>query len=385
MSRIILNRKATVPPLDYGDGEQSFISHQLRFRRPSLKRLALSVVCAVLLIGIVSASWVGWKLYRDTAKVTGNSNPLQLLSVFTPVQLKQTNGRTSILLAGYSVDDAGHAGAALTDSIMVLSYDQKDKSATIISIPRDLWVNIPGFGYSKINAAYEDGQNEHFSQSGYPNGGMGLLEEVIQQNFDIQFNYYTVIDYTAFEAAVDAVGGIDVNIQSPDSRGIYDPNIDYTTGGPLVNLTNGLLHLSGQQALDLARARGDAYGSYGFPQGDFNRTMYQQVMLLALKDKASSTDIIANPLKIGKLADSIGNNVQTDLKINEMETLYADSKKVSSSNIKTITLNNINGQNLLSDYLTSDGQQALIPSAGISDYTAIQSAINSLLAISNNQ
>ena len=92
MSRIILNRKATVPPLDYGDGEQSFISHQLRFRRPSLKRLALSVVCAVLLIGIVSASWVGWKLYRDTAKVTGNSNPLQLLSVFTPVQLKQTNG-----------------------------------------------------------------------------------------------------------------------------------------------------------------------------------------------------------------------------------------------------------------------------------------------------
>jgi len=382
--KIILNRKATVPLLDYSDSEREHISQTLRFRHPRLKRVALGIVCAVLLTGLASAGWVSWKLYSETAKVTGSNNPLQLLSVFTLVQLKQTNGRTNILLAGYSVDDAGHAGAALTDSIMVLSYDQKDKSAVVISIPRDLWVNIPGFGYSKINAAYEDGQSENFSQSGYPNGGMGLLEEVIQQNFGIQFNYYTVINYTALKSAVNAVGGIDVNIQSSDSRGIYDPSIDYTTGGPLINLTNGLHHLSGQEALDLARARGDAYGSYGFPEGDFNRTAYQQGMLLALKDKASSTSVIANPLKIGKFADSIGNNVQTDLKINEMETLYTDTKKVSNPKIKRITFNNVNGQNLLSDYLTSDGQEALVPRDGIDNYTAIQSVINSLL-VNNNQ
>jgi LCP family protein required for cell wall assembly len=87
---------------------------------------------------------------------------------------------------------------------------------------------------------------------------MGLLEETVNQYLGITTNYYAVIDYTAFRDSVDAIGGIDFTVNSSDPRGIYDPSIDWTTKGPLVKLSNGVHHLNGEQALDLARARGDA-------------------------------------------------------------------------------------------------------------------------------
>src|SRR5258708_30037544 len=108
---------------------------------------------------------------------------------------------------------------------------------------------------------------------------MGLLAEVIQQNLGIKTNYYALINYNALKDGVNAVGGIGVNIQSSDPRGLYDPSIDWSTHGPLVKLKNGVQHLNGEQALDLARARGDAYGSYGFARSDFDRTQNQRMMM----------------------------------------------------------------------------------------------------------
>jgi LCP family protein required for cell wall assembly len=338
--------------------------HQVR---QWLKRAVLLLMAAVLLGG----GFIGWKLYANAAKLAGTNNPFKLFSTFTPSPLNETNGRVNILLAGYSADDPGHQGADLTDSIMILSVNPTTKSAVVISVPRDLYVNIPGYGYSKINAAYEDGQAEHFSASGYATGGMGLLEETLTQDFGISFNYEALINYTAFKDAVNAVGGVTVAIKSSDPRGLYDPYAN-------LNLPNGTVTLNGQQALNLARARGDGYGSYGFTAGDFDRTAHQQQILLALKDKASSAGVISNPLKIGQLADAVGNNVQTDLSIGQMETLYEDTKGISDANIKTVTLNNYNGHDLLAGYLTADGQDALIPAAGLDDYSQIQSVVQSL-------
>ncbi|MEK7594334.1 MAG: LCP family protein [Patescibacteria group bacterium] len=266
----------------------------------------------------------------------------------------------NILLAGYSADDTGHAGAELTDSIMILSMNPTNKSAVIISVPRDLYVNIPNYGYSKINVAYEY-------------GGMTLLEQTITQDFGIGFNYYALINYTAFKDTVDAVSGVTVNINSSDARGLYDPNTN-------LRLANGKVSLTGQQALDLARARGDSYSAYGFPNGDFSRTADQQLLLLALKDKASSTKVIANPLKLGKLATAISNNVKTDMKISELETLYFKTKGMSNTKIKTVNLNNVDGTNYLSSYTTRSGQSALIPASGVDDYSNIQFYVQSLLS-----
>ena len=333
-----------------------------------LKRTLLLMLVAIMSIG----SWLGYKLYADASKITGNKNPISLLSTFTPTTLKETNGRVNILLAGYSDDDNGHQGADLTDSIMILSINPTTKSAVVMSVPRDLYVNILGYGYSKINAAYEYGESEKFSTSGYASGGMGLLEETISQDFGVSFDYYGLINYTAFKDAVEAVGGVSVTINSSDSRGLYDPNTN-------LNLPNGTVTLNGQQALDLARARGD-----GFTDGDFDRTEHQQELLLALKDKISSASVISNPLKIASVADALGNNVKTDMTIGEMETLYTKVKGITDSNIKTVTLNSYAGKDYLAGYTTASGQSTLIPAAGIDDYSNIQTLLSSLLSPTNS-
>jgi LCP family protein required for cell wall assembly len=333
--------------------EAPYINRYGRFKR-GLKRAFL--IFLAFLIG--TGGYLGWRVYDDAANATGNRNPLALLGILRPAQLDQTNGWTNILLAGYSADDPGHQGADLTDSIMVLSINQTTHQAVVVSIPRDLWVDMPGHGYQKINAAYED-------------GGMSLLEQVLGQDLGININYNVLINYTAFRDAVNAVGGVTVTINSSDLRGVYDPN----TG---INLPNGQVKLNGQEALALARSRGDGYGSYGFPLGDFNRIQYQQQMLLALKTKADSASVIADPFKVVLLANSVGNNVKTDLSTGQLETLYSATKKIGTTNIKTVTFNKVNGQTLLQGYTTYNGQSALIPVDGINDYTDIQSAIQQL-------
>lgn len=332
-----------------------------------LKRL-LIVILIVLLSG---GGWIGWKFYSNIAKATGDKNPLHL---FSSVPLKESNGRTNILLAGYSADDPGHDGATLTDSIMVVSIDKTNNTSLIISIPRDLWTYIPGNGYQKINAVYPYGESSHFSEDGYASGGMGLLEKVVGEDLGLEINYYALINYTAFKEAVNAVGGITIDLTSADNPyGLYDP---YTS----LKLPNGVVNLDGQMALNLARSRGDGPGAYGFPRSDFNRTQHQRQMLVALKDKVSSSGVISNPLKIGQLADAAGNNAKTDMKTNELESLFVLIKKIPNSNITTIGLNDVGGKNLLRSYTSPNGQSALIPAAGIDDYSVIQEQIQKLLA-----
>lgn len=321
---------------------------------------------ALLMAGLlVFGGWYGWGVYRNLSKITGDSNPLQLVNAFTTVDLQQTNGRTNILLAGYSNDDTGHSGADLTDSIMVISIDQSTKDATILSIPRDLYVNIDGHGYSKINAAYVYGEQDNFSKTGYADGGMGLLEKTVEDSLGIRSNYQALINYTAFKDLVDAVGGVAVNIQSSSPNGFYDPNTN-------LKLANGTTKLDGQTALNLARARGEGYGSYGFTQGDFTRTQNQQQILLALKAAAGSG---LNLGKVSNIANALGNNVKTDLELNEIKTLYTILKDYDAASIKTITLNDVGGSNLLVSYTAPGGQSVLIPAVGISDYSAIQAAL----------
>ncbi|MGC1177282.1 MAG: LCP family protein [Candidatus Saccharimonadales bacterium] len=334
----------------------------------TLKRSVITLAILVLLVG----GWVGGKFLYNAHKIFGGN----IFSALTTTKLKgEDSGRVNILLAGNSADDPGHDGGDLTDSIMVISIDTKNNKAFLLSVPRDLWTNIDDEGHQKINAAYVQGEDNNFSASGYPNGGMGLLEQTVSQDLGIPIDYYALVDYNAFRDAVNAVGGIDVNIQSQDSRGLYDPSVDYVTHGPLVKLSNGTHHLNGEQALDLARARGDSYYSYGFPASDFDRTEHQRQMLVALKSKAVSAGVLANPAKLSSLADALGNNVKTDLKLSEVRRLYDLTKSISGNNIQSLSLNDASGKNLLMSYQTFNGQSALIPAAGLDDFSDIQAFI----------
>lgn len=333
--------------------------------RSRFRKTIVWVLAGFLFAGVSMTSYLGYRAYAAVSKVTDASNPIKLVSSFTRSDLESTNGITTILIAGNSSDDSGHSGAALTDSIMIASINQATEQVTLVSVPRDLWVNIPGYGYGKINAAYAY-------------GGMALLEQVIEATFAVDCNYHVLVNYTALKEAVDAVGGIDITIASSDERGLYDSSTDYTTGGALVNLTNGTHHLTGQQALNLARARGSGYGSYGYVESDFTRTQYQQQILLALRAKASSANVIANPIAAGKIISSLGSNVSTNLTLGQMQTVYSDYKG-SSVNVRQVTLNSVNGQNLLANYTTSSGQSALIPATGFDNFDVIKSTLKAII------
>ena len=328
------------------------------------KRLFLTLFLVALGIG----GWLGYKTIRNTNKLGTN-----LWSIFDNGKLKgEDRGRINILLAGDSADDPGHDGANLTDSIMLISINPNNKTAFLMSIPGDLYVNIPGNGYAKINAANVYGDSSKFSESGYPNGGMGLLEKTVSQKLNIPIDYYALINYTAFKDTVNAVGGVTITINSISKYGVYDP---YTN----LRLPNGTQHINGTTALSLARSRGDGPGSYGVVS-DFDRAQYQRNILLALKDKATSAGVLANPVKVSSLLDAVGNNVKTDLSLGNVRRLSSLTKNIQNANIQSVSLNNVNGKNLLMNYRTYDGQSALIPAAGLSDYSQIQTLLDTLFA-----
>jgi len=335
----------------------------------TLKKAVLSLLVVVLLIG----GFVGGKFLYNAHKLFGGN----IFGLLHATKLKgEDEGRVNILLAGNSADDAGHSGGELTDSVMIISIDTKQHRAFLVSLPRDLWVHVPGDGHQKLNHAYVYGEDDDFHEDGYPDGGMGELSKVAENVTGLKMHYYALVDYQGMKQAVDAVGGVDFNVQSDDPRGLYDPNIDWTTRGPLVRLSNGVHHLSGQQALDLARARGDAYNSYGFAGSDFTRTDNQRQLLIALKSKAVSAGTISNPARLSSLFDAAGNNVKTDFKLSEVRRLVDLTKDISGGKIQSLSLNQADGKSLLASYAAPGGQSALIPAAGLDDFSDIHAFLD---------
>lgn len=340
-------------------------------------RKRILVGCSLVIL--VAGGWFGFKLISNLTSMFNGSN---LLTVFDNTKLKGEDvGRVNILLAGNSADDKGHDGAELTDSIMLISIDTIHNNAVMVSIPRDLWVDYQTqdcvVGYQgKINATYLCGEQTKFNQPGYPKGGMGALEKVVHDNLGVNINYYALVNYAAFKQSVDSVGGIKINIQTDDPRGIYDPTFDWQCNNTCkyINYKNGPVSLDGEQALRLARARGD-FGGYG-AGNDFGRAERQRQMMVALKDKTLSAGTLANPVKMTKLMDSIGKNVHTDMKPNEVKRLYTLGKLIDSNNIQSVGLT-------MENYLTSYdgmGQSALAPRAGVDNFTEIKAYLKRILS-----
>lgn len=327
-------------------------------KQPRRLRRGLAIFGLVIIaVAIFISVWDAINISRAAGKTFGSGNVFSLLS---PSSVKQQDGRTNLLLVGYSIDDPGHPGASLTDSIVLLSLSTKGHASYMLSIPRDLYVNIPGFGYGKINETYKD-------------GSMGLLERVVSDDFGVSVDYTALFNYAAVRDMVNALGGITVNIKSPDPRGLFDPNIGAPDGGPL-KLSNGIQKLDGQTALNLTRARGDAYNSYGFPQSDFDRTEHQRQVILAIQAKLD-WKLILNPLKNGKVLSSAGHNIKTDIDIHQVRPLFSLVNRVGTTNLKSYSLRDLAGKNYLSSYSSYYSGSALIPSAGIDNYSQIKAAI----------
>lgn len=345
-------------------------------RKEKIKRTLLYLGVILVLLG----GYLGWKFLYNTSRIFDGN----ILGFLNTTRLRgEDEGRVNILLAGTSEGDPGHDGADLTDSIMLVSLDTENYTSFTVSIPRDLWVDYGracASGYSgKINVAYQCGKDTKFKEAGYPEGGMGLLQKIVSTNFGVPIHYYGKINYKAFEQAVDSVGGIDIKLKTDDPRGILDRIFDWECNYQCykVKYPNGKLKLNGEQALDLARARGDytGYPTYG-TGNDFGRTNRQRDMLVALKDKVLSVNTFFNPAKITGLLDAAGNNVKTNFKVSELRRLYDLSKKYDNDKIKSIDLSSEEVSLVTTDMYA--GQSIVLPSAGLEDFSQIKAYFKKL-------
>lgn len=336
------------------------------------------VIIAFLVLLLAVGGWLAYKALSAGGKIfQGN-----ILDVLKNEPLKQdANGRSNILIFGTAEDDENgeHGGANLTDSIMVLSIDQNKKDAYMISIPRDLWVQYQSTctvgNQGKINAAYFCASNNGEDEK----AGAAALQEQASTVLGIDVQYFVHLNFTAVTDAVNAVGGVDVKIESEDPRGILDRNFDWKCNYKCyyVNYKNGeTVHLNGERALALARAR-NASGGYGLPNGNFDREKNQQKIIVALKEKAMSAGTLTDVGKVTSLIDALGNNLRTNFENKEIRTLMSLGTDIKSENIQSISLNE--DGNAMVTTGNVGGQSIVRPIAGLMDYSEIHSFIEERL------
>ena len=209
-------------------------------------------------------------------------------------------GKINVLLLGSDSRGEEHSR---TDSIMIAHYDQNSHKAKLISIMRDTYVDIPGHGKQKLNAAYAF-------------GGPELLRQTIKENFNIDVNYYAVIDFKGFSKIADIVApdGIEVDVPHEMSYGI----------GTTIEPGKQVLH--GDKLLGYVRFRHDNLS-------DFGRVQRQQEVIGKLKDEALSVGTI---VKLPKIMGVVGSYVDTNLDKSTIFSLGKDVLTKQSGDIQTM-------------------------------------------------
>lgn len=334
-----------------------------RKHTPWFRRKSVIATCVVVLLLTGGGIYFFGKLMAMSGRVFGGGSVLDLLG--SGVELKKdTNGRTNVLLFGTSEDDAGHAGAELTDSIMVLSVDRTNKSASMVSMPRDMWVDYGQAcvaGYSgKINALYQC-----YTENGDVAQGANALKDKVGEVFGLDIQYYVKVNYSVVRQLTTALGGVTVTVESSDPRGLYDYNTK-------LKLPNGPATLQGEQALAFVRARGDG-GGYGFEGSNFVREQNQQKMIVAIRDKALNLGTLSNPAAVINIMDALGDNIRTNFTTAEVKTLATVGKEISTDKVAHINLND--GEKRVVTTGSYNGQSIVKPVAGVGIYTGIQSYI----------
>ncbi len=340
------------------------------------------VFIVLLLIAIVGiGGYMGYKFVMAGGSIF-NGN---ILDIINNQPLKQdSNGRSNFLLLGTSEDDPGHGGAFLTDSMMVVSIDQKKKNVFMFSIPRDLYVEYGmacNSGYSgKINE-YFNCVNDDYTSKEAEQDRLSKTQAFVGDIFGMDIQYGVHVNNTVIKDGVDAVGGVDVDIQgSNGDSGILDRNFDWRCKYTcyLVKYDNGVHHLDGEHALFLAMARGDIAPTYGLSNSNFDREKNQQKIIIALKEKATSTGTLTNLGKVTSLIDALGDNLRTNIEVKEIRTIMSVAQDVKTESIKTISL--FDAENRVVKTGNYNGASVVMPAAGIFDYSEIQDYLKQKLS-----
>ena len=238
-----------------------------------------------------------------------------------------------------------------TDVIMVVAINREHDQVGIISIPRDLWVKIPGVGWERINTADFYGSLRG-SKSSSPPDGIELLKETLRQNLGIPIHHYVRVDFEAFKGIVDALGGITVTVDCP----LRDPGWD--TPGKRWRLEPGDHFMTGEEALRYVRSR--------YTGGDLDRARRQQRVLLAIRDRALAINLWP---RIPALYREFHDKVLTDLGPLDVIDLARLGLRLRAEDIHGFVI----GRPMVRDWITPRGAMVLVP-----DYRQIRQAIEGL-------
>lgn len=328
---------------------QTIHSHQRVWQGALYWSLALSLtVSAFFFMRHLTACWQLTSLpglppaycHAEVETPFAPANPEATETPATPIasknpapqmELPQWDGGSRINIAFFGLrggDISGEDCPACTDTILLLTIDPVSQTAGMLSIPRDLWVDVPGFGHSRINTAWTLGEAAKL-----PGGGPGLAMETVSQLIGVPVHTYVQVDFGTFVSFINLIGGIDVYVEQ---RMVLDP------AGPgqdhFVLTPGDVRHLTGKRALAYARCRSE---SQGCSDGDVGRARRQQQVILAIRDK------VFDPVEFPKLLAQapalfaeFSSGVHTNLSLEDTIKLAILARDIPIENIKQGVIDN---------------------------------------------
>ncbi len=265
--------------------------------------------------------------------------PLQPSGAPTPVPWDGV-GRVTVLVLGMDYRDWElDQGPPRTDTMLLLTMDPVTRTAGILSIPRDLWVTIPGFENNKINTAYRLGVVYDA-----PGGGPGLTIRTVEGLLGVPINFYALVEFNAFVQVIDELGGLEVDVP-------YEMSVDPLGPGNTVTLPPGPNLLDGEVALAYARAR-DTIG------GDFDRADRTQQVIMAVRERVLSLDMVTTLVsKAPLLYQQIAGGLETNLSIEQAIRLGLFASQIPEANITRRVI----GPDHVDFSMSYDGLDILVP------------------------
>jgi len=231
----------------------------------------------------------------------------------------ESNPRINILLIGLDQRWEVAHRAFRTDTMMIASLHSETGEAMLLSIPRDLYVEVPGHGKQRINIAHVLGETQD-----YPGGGPALLMDTIQQDFGIPVHGYVMINFQGFREVVDLLGGVDIYVD----KEVWDNSYPDDRGGEItVHIPAGQQHMDSETLLIYCRSR---HGS-----DDFDRMARQQKALVALAKKALSLQMLR---RLPELLQAMSDTFDTDLSMTTIVRLAEMASQVDPENMQSVVI-----------------------------------------------
>jgi LCP family protein required for cell wall assembly len=274
-----------------------------------------------------------------------------------PAPLPRSHSRsrpTTVLLLGTD-RRSSDSSVDNTDTLMLFHLDPDARRIAILSIPRDLYVEIPDHEEGRINVAYAWGEQDG-------TGGLALVRRTISTTLGIPVQHTVLFDFQAFVTCVDAIGGVDVDVPYDISDPTYpDDGIGYDP----FYLPAGQHHLDGDTALKYARTRAT-------PEGDFDRTARQRQLVLAVRDRVMQLDLLPGLISQSpQLWATLQTTLETDLTLGEIVDLAVISSRIPADQIVTASID----QTYTRFWTTPEGAEVLLP-----DRAAIEALVSDLFA-----